>query len=200
MIVEIPLTKGYTAIIDSVDADLANVSWHPTNGKHIYAVSGTYKIMHRVIMERVIGRKLAKGERVDHINNRTLDNRRENLRIATAAQNTQNTLKSSNSRNIYKGAVHTSTYRWSAYIKPPGQKAEHLGNFDTELEAHRVWCIAALKYFGEYANFGGNSPFTKEELQGLEIPPKQSSRKRGKKATSWKREIALINGDPHGML
>ena len=43
---------------------------------------------HRVVAERMIGRKLAAGEVVHHVNEDTLDNRPENLRVMLAGEHT----------------------------------------------------------------------------------------------------------------
>ena len=50
-------------------------------GYRVYEDSG--KRVHRVVMERMIGRPLRKGEHVHHINGTKTDNRRTNLKKVT---------------------------------------------------------------------------------------------------------------------
>jgi hypothetical protein len=79
-----------TALVDHADESLLReYRWKLNNG---YASrydrnSGSAVVMHRQIMG------LAKGDPlvVDHINGKRLDNRRANLRVVTAAENSQNT-------------------------------------------------------------------------------------------------------------
>lgn len=156
---EIPLTKGYIAIVDAIDANLVNRKWHFTNGyatTHKVVINGVIQnetSIHRLILSRVLNRALLPTEFVDHKNGDKLDNRRSNLRLATHSQNMQNrhvsTLKKSTQ---YKGVSKSSRYRWTATIKVNGKQIS-LGNFDTPEEAHAAYCEAAAKYHGEFARF-----------------------------------------------
>lgn len=57
--------------------------------------------LHRMIMERIVGRKLAGREIVDHINRDTTDNRRENLRLVNKSENAANSDRKNPHANIY---------------------------------------------------------------------------------------------------
>ena len=153
--VGVPLTKGKISIIDKEDADVCEFRWHIRNGYATRALRENKKYLkqanlHRVIMERVLGRALQNGEFVDHANRDRLDNRRANLRLATGSQNTAN----SSPRNVsgYKCITKRPSSRWSAQIKING-KLKHLGTFDTAEEAYNVYKEAAIQHFGEFARF-----------------------------------------------
>lgn len=163
MTISINLTRGFTSIVDDCDKDLAEVKWCAvTNlGGKTYAtreVAGTSVIMHRVILERMVGRPLISAELTDHKNTfATLDNRRANLRICDAIMNSGNRKMSKNNRSGYKG-ITFGDQRWRATItinKVPTQ----LGKFEDPISAHEAYCIAALKHFKEFAYFGETSPF-----------------------------------------
>lgn len=49
-------------------------------------ITKTRKTVHRLVMEKYLGRKLGDNEVVHHINKDTLDNRIENLQVLTASQ------------------------------------------------------------------------------------------------------------------
>ena len=74
---------------------------------------------HRIVAERMLGRKLIKGEVVDHINGIRLDNRRENLRIGTWKTNAQNRrpMSASGFRGV---SLHKGTGRWQAQVRCDG--------------------------------------------------------------------------------
>lgn len=158
MTTEIKLTKGFVAIVDDVDADLAKFKWTSKNGKHTTyakrAISiGPYKqktiLMHRVILERILNRPLEKGEMPDHKNGNGCDNSRSNIRLATYAQNCRNVKKRSDSKWMFKG-VRASGNKWVANIRVDGTNF-YLGIFKTQEEAHEAYVEAALKYHGEFA-------------------------------------------------
>lgn len=148
----VPLTKGYTAIIDAADAPLVekhnwaaiiarNTVYAQRNGKkgeHLKSV-----LLHRAIMRAPADRQ------VDHVNGRGLDNRRANLRLATNAENARNRTRQSNNASGYKG-VRKSNSRWSAEIRCDGV-CKYLGIFDTPELAHAAYCDAAARLHGKFA-------------------------------------------------
>lgn len=69
---------------------------------------------------------------VDHINGNGLDNRRENLRIATKELNASNCRKRSGTRSIYRGVSAVSQSKnWAASVNY-NKKLIYLGCFKTE--------------------------------------------------------------------
>jgi hypothetical protein len=155
--IEIELTKGYTAIVDAVDADLSQFNWYAlTSDTKVYAyrrdrISLKYIGIHKVILERALGRSLEKGEVPDHWDGNGLNNSRENLRLATDAQNSYNSRMKLGNKSGYKG-VAKKRNRWGAWITVDG-KSIGLGVYDTPEEAHEAYKRAATKYFGEFARF-----------------------------------------------
>ena len=88
---------------------------------------------------------------VDHINNDTLDNRKNNLRVVTKQQNNQNASPQKRSSSSYKGVSwHKGKQKWQARITHKGQRI-YLGNYDSEHDAARAYNQAAKRIFGEYA-------------------------------------------------
>lgn len=89
---------------------------------------------------------------VDHINNDSLDNRKSNLRLATPAQNAQNTSSRKNSTSKYVGIYwYSNRNKWHVQIKVDGKK-KHIGYFDDEIEAAKARDSAVFKAYGEFAN------------------------------------------------
>lgn len=111
--------------------------------------------MHRLIMERILGRPLVKGEEVDHVNLNKRDNRRENLRLATHKDNMHNVGRLPTSTTGFKGVTRSKlcpSRPYRAYIVVNG-KQKHLGHYSTPEEAHKAYCEAATKYYGEFARY-----------------------------------------------
>ena len=91
-------------------------------------------------------------EEVDHWDHNGLNNRRSNLRPVTHAQNTRNAQKRKDGvSSKFKGVCWDKQNRkFQAAITANGKRT-HLGSFDSEEEAARVWNEAAKKLHGEFA-------------------------------------------------
>lgn len=89
--------------------------------------------------------------KIDHVNRNQLDDRIENLRICTQAQNMQNSEKRRDNASGFKGVSWMERYgKFRAYIRANGRQL-HLGVFDSPTEAHAAYVAAAKKHFGEFA-------------------------------------------------
>lgn len=160
--IQIPLSKDFLTLIDLIDADLAEYKWYTWENEKYqqhYAARNLRldetkrrtQFMHRVILERILDRPLARNENVDHINGDQLDNRRSNLRLANHSENARNRGVTRRNKTGYKG-VQWEHGKWSAYITH-NYKLIYLGRFDTPEEAHDAYKKAAVELHGEFARF-----------------------------------------------
>ncbi len=156
---EIPLSRGLIAVVDDEDYGwLCAYKWHAN--AYGYAVrrihhptkpdSQTSVFMHREILSLEFGDK----RQGDHINFETLDNRRSNLRVATASENGSNRRLLRGNTSGLKGVTwHKRDRKWQAAIGV-GNGKKYLGYFDTAEQAHEAYCKAAAEVHGEFANLG----------------------------------------------
>jgi hypothetical protein len=101
-----------------------------------------------------------RGEQIDHKNGNGLDNRRDNLRKATATENNRNRMKlRAPCASKYKG-VWRHYDKWGAAIWDKG-KSIKLGRFDTEAKAAEAYDAAARRLHGEFARV--NFPINGEQ-------------------------------------
>lgn len=88
---------------------------------------------------------------LDHVNGNSLDNRRENLRIASTNENARNCRMSSANRHGIKGIYWAKRDRvWRASIRL-NYKTIHLGSFLTKGLAAVAYAKASIRYHGEFA-------------------------------------------------
>lgn len=151
----ISLSQGYLAQVDDSDYEVLNqYEWRVMQTKHLrYAVRTnktdstlpTTVLMHHQIMG--FPKKLS----VDHRDRDGLNCQRYNLRSCTQSQNLANSRKHSHATSKLKGAYfHKASRKWMAKIRV-NWKEIYLGLHASEEEAHQVYCVAAIKYFGEFA-------------------------------------------------
>lgn len=171
----IPLTRGYVALVDDKDyVAMSAHKWMARVSKHgVYAsrresrkheqvsLRGRVIYMHR----QLVGLEPAhENMMVDHVNGNTLDNRRANLRVVTAIQNSWNRVGASTRygqpvTSAYRG-VHKAggadSAKWVAQITVAGRK-RHLGMFTDEVTAARAFDEAAVLLYKTYARL--NFPY-----------------------------------------
>lgn len=149
---QIYLSQGKFATVDDADFEHFNqwkwtanrggarsTSWYALrkeNGKNIQ--------MHRQIINA------PDGMQVDHINRDGLDNRRENLRLCTNAENGRNRAMKSNSISGFKGVCRFRD-KWQAQIGI-NRVNIYLGVFADPIDAAKAYDQAAIELHGPYAN------------------------------------------------
>ena len=103
---EIPLTKGYIAVVDAADYPMV-CKWSWAADVHqgtVYAIRG-FKVhgrSHTVYLHRTLLLP-EDGQVIDHVDGDGLNNRRSNLRIAVQSENCWNSALHSSNRSGFKG-------------------------------------------------------------------------------------------------
>lgn len=87
----------------------------------------------------------------------------DHIRICNNTENVRNQTIHKNNTSGFKGvSFDASRRKWTAKIMVD-RKTINLGRFNSPQEAHAVYCAAAEKYFGEFANSGSADV----QLQGV---------------------------------
>jgi len=146
-------------IFSNEDHDLMTLLWRYDRGGYARR-SRKYKredgkwdttnsYAHRIVLSRVLGRDLSHGEVCDHANGNRLDNRRENLRLATHAQNAQN-VRAYGAIGRRGVTFHRQTGKWQAGVNFSG-KFYYCGLHDSPEMAESAAAAKRreLGFFGE---------------------------------------------------
>ncbi len=119
------------------------------HGHVIITINGGRYLAHRLVWLLIYGEW--PSEEIDHKNGDPGDNRLENLRAATHAQNMRNCRNRSTNTSGLKGVRwRPDKSKWVARIQHEG-KDIHIGYFSTAEEAYAAYCSAAAQYHGEFA-------------------------------------------------
>ena len=155
----IALTQGKYAIVDPEDYEkLVQYKWYAKKGVRTYYAlhsvtnGGKQKRINLHMHHLVIN--VSADMYCDHVNHNGLDNRKANLRAATAAQNVWN-------RRKFKKVSLSSEYigvdwcksvkKYRARIRVKGTRI-HLGSFESAERAAKAYDGAARQYHGRFAS------------------------------------------------
>jgi HNH endonuclease len=133
-----------------------------SRASQIGAVAGTVSLRYRCI--RIDGRNYTAHQLawfyvtgewatslVDHRDGDPINNRWDNLRLATRSQNSANRRRNRNNRSGFKGVIWDRRHGgWLARIGKDG-RTYYLGRYATAEEAHAAYVAKARELFGEFA-------------------------------------------------
>lgn len=157
MMKRIPLTQGKFAIVDDEDyKELSKHKWHTFKNSYggyaairncqcLFDKKRRVIYMHRQIMS------CPQEMEIDHQDHNQLNNRKSNLRICTRAENQRNRNKQKNNTSGFKRVYRRKDCKkWRANIGFNGQQI-HLGDFNSAIEAAKIYDKKAKELFGEFA-------------------------------------------------
>jgi hypothetical protein len=156
---EIFLTKGQIALVDDEDYErFIQHKWYAVEryGRW-YAVTqmprnGKKKDIRRFMGSFILNKTSNKN--INYVNGNSLDNRKNNVRLATMSQSGMNK-KNIEHSSVYKGVSYIKgkrTQPWRATIQIDKIKMS-LGVYSSEDEAAEAYQQTAKRYFGEFARF-----------------------------------------------
>jgi hypothetical protein len=134
------------SLIDLEDVDLVSqYKWCLTSGDHVLCRKSNI-FLHRLLLN-IIDETID----VDHINRNPLDNRKENLRLATPQQNCMNkSIQTNNTSGVPGVSWRKDRNKWRAFITFNGKQIS-LGLYVNKEDAINARKEAEIKYFGEFA-------------------------------------------------
>jgi hypothetical protein len=142
----IPLTRGYETIVDDdVYVWASKHKWHAAGTTKIYAIRKVKRkqvALHRVIMDA------KPAGLVDHKSGNSLDNRRENLRIADHSQNAANRPPKAGRLKGIHWDKRSKSWRYDITCR---QKKYRKSGFSTPELAMLAHLARAKELFGEFA-------------------------------------------------
>lgn len=144
------MADDLTILVDEEDLPLLNsLKFRPERNHNTYYASafnpatGKRISLHRLIM------KPPPDMQVDHINGNGLDNRRQNLRLATHSLNLANQRIQTRPKSSQFKGVTLQHGRWVSRIKIDRHQF-YLGSFGIEEEAASAYNKAAVAAWGEF--------------------------------------------------
>lgn len=153
------------ALVDAEDHEAVTArAWYLHPGGYAYRTSRVGGRSYRLYLHRwLLGLERGDKRQVDHVNGNKLDNRRENLRLATPSQNSQNMARApgpSGHRNVY---WHRSG-NWRVQVCVAGKRVS--GGYFKELDEAVVAAGVLRQRLMPFANTARDLP---TETAGLQV-------------------------------
>jgi hypothetical protein len=143
-------------VIDAEDVPLViGFNWTALVGpRAVYACrTGPRPKKQKVLMHRLLMGD-PEGLQIDHIDGDGINNRRDNLRIATRSQNLCNQRLNARNKSGFKGVSwHSASAQWQSHIMLHG-KSRNLGCFACPTAAHIAYAKASHALHGEFGRIG----------------------------------------------
>lgn len=154
VLIPVSLGKAYTIVSEEDFEALSKKKWRLSPAGYAMTTIKKQrdgKIYKSTICMHTIINKTPNGMFTDHINGNKLDNRKENLRTATAQQNQMNKKTSKHSEVGLKGIRKCKTTgKWRINMSING-KYTALGRTSCLGKAIKIYNQSAKKYHGEFA-------------------------------------------------
>jgi len=150
--------SGYEVLVDDAHENLlvSGPAWSVSTRDNLHYLrrkngsergGRSAEFLHRLILD------CPEGMVIDHINGNGLDNRTENLRTCSHAENMRNRKRHKNNKSGYKGVYRDcrrERLQWRAQIRFEGKKLS-IGSYETPEEAHKAYMIEAKNLHKEFA-------------------------------------------------
>lgn len=149
----IKTSKGNIACISGIDSHILQIreDWVEDEKEGLFYTEYSDFGKKTITLHSLVFGDVPEGLMIDHISGKRLDNRRENLRIATSKENNANSKSRKNTTSKFKGvSFDSSRSKWISSIQLKG-KTKHIGRFDSEEECAKAYDLEAWKEYGEYA-------------------------------------------------
>lgn len=147
---------AFEVLIDDEDFDnVMQYKWFIVKSRRtFYAVRKIYdsdgkrknQFLHRFLLQQNDSRI-----KVDHKDNNGLNNRRDNIRLATVLQNNQNCRRRLDNTSGFRGVSRNKSGKFVAIISI-NTKLVYLGSYNTAEEASAAYEAKAMEIHGEFYN------------------------------------------------
>jgi len=130
----------------------AEAGYIAEDGYRRVCIDKKYYYIHRIVWWMSTGKEVPDDLFIDHIDGNRLNNKIENLRLASALENQYNKARQVNGTSQYKGVWFDAVKNcWKASIRTNDGNRHYIGQFVTELEAAVAYDKLAIQIQGEFA-------------------------------------------------